>query len=111
MSCHFLYVWSESENLFHAPPFIWTVQNNHVHHQENTEELKQHMARVGDKAQRILCSLSFRAWALTLAEDHHIDVMVSFWNGWVLELLLWFVMFCYFGGSSILYIIRDVRQT
>ena len=36
--------------------------------QENTEELKQHMARVGDKAQRILCSLSFRAWALTLAE-------------------------------------------
>ena len=37
--------------------------------QENTEELKQHMARVGDKAQRILCSLSFRAWALTLAEE------------------------------------------
>ncbi|CAK9069694.1 unnamed protein product [Durusdinium trenchii] len=37
--------------------------------QERTVELKQHMARTGDQARRILCSLSFRAWALTLAEE------------------------------------------
>ena len=65
--------------------------------QENTEELKQHMARVGDKAQRILCSLSFRAWALTLAEvrdqNLQLDDEHMIWNGrCCYVLLLWFIL-------------------